>query len=806
MQNDRRTHPTRRSSIRSILTSVCLIAGVAVVGNPASPASVSADADPNMVPLVPARLLETRSGPNNKTIDGQHQGVGRVTARNVYTLPVAGRGGVDPDASAVMLNVTAVFPDAPGYLTVFPCTPKVPKASNVNFFAGDVAPNSVMAKVSAAGTVCIYTLATTDIVVDVTGYVPTGGAPVSVDPARLVETRRTSNDTTVDGKYEGIGRATAGETVMFKATGRAEVPGNADAVYLNVTAVFPDDFGFLTVYPCGTIRPATSNVNYGPGDVQPNAVLASVGANGMVCIYTKAATDIIADVSAYFPPGGNRVSILPERCADTRPEGKTFDGLFEADGKIAAGDTYAVRVGGRCNIASDASAAYLNVTAANAAAPGYLTVWPCDEPRPQASNVNYAPGQVQPNAVLSKISLDRNGQICIFSKAAADVIVDANGYVPAPGLFGIQQIAPTNRTTCALMGDGTVRCAGLGRYLGNGEIEESYSPSLVDGISNAVLLEAGEDSTCAVLADTKARCWGANSNGQLGDGTDVGTDGDSFDRRYSPVAVKNIDGIIDITIWDQHTCAITDDDGDEEGDTVWCWGRNNYRQVGDGSNTTQLLPVKVVGLPAGKTPVDIEAGGIHTCVLYADQTIWCWGSGGKVGRGPMGSGAQAPALIPTISDATQISAGRNHTCALHVDRTVSCWGLDNNQAIGPRDAGTPKETPAKVTGVSGVARVVAGYELTCVHHTDGTAECWGNNNYGQLGDGSPADFEPQPVPMVTGSDEKIVSVANNGNWSCALLADSSAVCWGRYLKGNFGAKLPGDSATPVVFGSGDQTT
>ena len=788
---------------------VGLFVPVALVGGTMS-SPVSAAADVNMVPLVPARLLESRVGSGLTTIDGQDQGVGRINARATYTLDVAGRGGVAADAEAVMLNVTAVSPDGPGYLTVFPCTPERPTASHVNYVAGSVAPNSVLAKVSPSGTVCIFSLAATDVIVDVTGYVPPAGAPVSVDPARLVETRSSAPvHVTVDGKFEGIGRMKAGETIMFKATGRAGVPSAAEAVYLNVTAIFPDGFGFLTVYPCGSARPGTSNVNYGPNEVSPNAVLATVGDGGMVCIYSKAGADIIADVNAYLPLGGNRVSIQPARCADTRqPDGKTFDGLFEGDGPIAAEGTYQITVGGRCNISPDASAAYLNVTAVAPEAAGFLTVWPCDEPRPLTSNVNYGPGEVRPNAVLSKISLDNNGQVCVFSKARSDVIVDANGYVPAPGLFGIIEVASGNRATCVLMGDGTVRCAGQGGYLGDGTLDESYDPLIVPGLNDVESIEAGEAGHCAVLADSTAMCWGLNKQGQLGIGSTEGTAGDAFQRQFSPVAVKNLSGIVDISIYSEHACAITDDDDDGDGDSVWCWGKNNYLQLGDGTNETRTVPTKVVGLPPGMVPADVEAGGSHTCLRFEDGSVSCWGHGGRVGRNVGGSGGQPPTQIPSLSGVADLSAGRNHTCAILADSSVTCWGLNNADVVlGDRDNVLEPLLPDKVKGISGAVEVVAGYEATCVRLGDGTASCWGYNQFGQLGDGSPAaEGELKPVQMLTEHDGDIVGVSNNGWWSCALLDDSSVVCWGYNNRGNLGARLTDHSATPVVFGSGDQTT
>jgi hypothetical protein len=129
---------------------------------------------------------------------------------------------------------------------------------------------------------------------------PGGGDPghlTSVVPARLLESR--PGEDTVDGLFEGIGRRGAGSVTELPVTGRGGVPGDAAAVMLNVAAVFPDAPGYLVVYPCGSPRPVASNVNYGPGDVVPNAVLAKVGVDGKVCIYTLAGTDIIADVNGY---------------------------------------------------------------------------------------------------------------------------------------------------------------------------------------------------------------------------------------------------------------------------------------------------------------------------------------------------------------------------------------------------------------------------------------------------------------------------------------------------------------------------
>ena len=126
---------------------------------------------------------------------------------------------------------------------------------------------------------------------------------VALTPSRLLETRSGLNDLTVDGFFQGIGRRGAGTTLQLTVTGRGGVPNNAGAVMLNVTAVSPGAAGFLTVFPCGTEMPLASSVNYGPGDVVANAVLAKIGTGGKVCIYSPAATDIVVDVTGYIPAG-----------------------------------------------------------------------------------------------------------------------------------------------------------------------------------------------------------------------------------------------------------------------------------------------------------------------------------------------------------------------------------------------------------------------------------------------------------------------------------------------------------------------
>jgi hypothetical protein len=122
--------------------------------------------------LVPARLLESRSGDGATTVEGQFQGIGPRPAGSITALTVAGRGGVPADASAVVLNVAVTDTQGPGFVTVFPCGSAVPTASSLNYSAGQTIPNAVIAKIGTNGQICLFTLATTHLIVDVNGYYP----------------------------------------------------------------------------------------------------------------------------------------------------------------------------------------------------------------------------------------------------------------------------------------------------------------------------------------------------------------------------------------------------------------------------------------------------------------------------------------------------------------------------------------------------------------------------------------------------------------------------------------------------------
>lgn len=424
--------------------SVACVVAVAVVGSLAATVTTSgrtASASGGYVALTaPQRLLDTRVG--QPTADGQSAGIGRRTATSTLQLQVAGRVGLPADVSAVVLNVTVTEPTAAGFVTVFPCGQTLPTASNLNYAPGQTVPNAVIAKVGDGGRVCLYTLRDTHLVVDVSGWFPADAYAPLPAPRRLLDTR--AGLPTFDGQFAGGGRRGDATTLSLRVAGRAGVPANATTVVLNVTATEPIAPGFVTVFPCGT-RPNASNLNYGPGRTVPNLVVARVGPDGNVCLYTHRATHLVVDVSGTLPDATFVPLAAPQRLLDTRPGSDTADGAFRRSGAQPRGGTLQLRVGGRAGIPADASAVVLNVTVASPETRGFVTTHPRGTPRPTASNLNHVPGVNVPNAVVA--ALGAGGDICLFTSGATQLVVDVAGWLvggaPPPTGAHCPSLTPT---------------------------------------------------------------------------------------------------------------------------------------------------------------------------------------------------------------------------------------------------------------------------------------------------------------------------------------------------------------------------
>ncbi len=372
----------------------------------------------DVVSLNPVRLADTR--PGWVAADGLFEGTGPVSGGQFVQVPVAGRGGVPAGANGAVVNVTIVDPVAGGYATVYPCG-TVPFTSSVNYSAGENVANELFVKLSSAGTICVFTSATANVIVDVAGFVPTGSDVVSLNPVRLADTR--AGWVAADGLFTGTGPVSGGQFVQVPVAGRGGVPADATAVVANVTIADPVAGGYATVYPCGTV-PFTSSVNYSAGENVANEVFATLSATGTICVFTSATANVIVDVAGFVGAGSDYMAMTPVRLADTRAGWVAADGLFEGTGPVSGGQFVQVPVAGRGGVPADATAVVANVTIADPVAGGYATVYPCGTV-PFTSSVNYSAGENVANEVFATLSA--TGTICVYTSATANVIVDVAG-------------------------------------------------------------------------------------------------------------------------------------------------------------------------------------------------------------------------------------------------------------------------------------------------------------------------------------------------------------------------------------------
>ena len=265
--------------------------------------------------------------------------------------------------------------------------------------------------------------------------VPVRGTFFPLDPVRVLDTR---DGTGVDGQHPGpLG---AGQVTKLHITGVGGVPDTgAGAVVLNVTATEAPGPGYITTYPCGDIRPIASNVNFTKGVNVPNQVTVKVGTGGDVCFFANAEVQIVADLSGWYAdnfasaPGFRYHELDPARILDTRDGTGLQNGRLP--GPLVAGEVLPLQVEGAGGVPADgARAVTMNVTTADPSAAGYLTVFPCDHPKPNASNLNYDPS-VPAVANLVTVRVPADGQVCFYASQPVQVIADVQGYfAPGPGV------------------------------------------------------------------------------------------------------------------------------------------------------------------------------------------------------------------------------------------------------------------------------------------------------------------------------------------------------------------------------------
>ena len=357
------------------------------LGAATPPAFSAGPANAGFVAVDPVRLVDTRE---------PGQPFATLTSGPPAVLDLRGR--MPAGATAVALNLTTDRSGA-GWVRAFPCNTPEPPTSNVNPAVGRVVTNAAIVPVGD-GRICFTSLTTTDLVVDLNGWLTTSS------PAGLMTVNRRLADTrTGEG---GVGRLNAGATIEVAVT---TAGSSTTAVALGVTAVDPSIAGFVTAWPCGGQRPLVSNLNPEAGVTRPNLVNVRVGSGGKVCLFSSGPTDLVVDLLGEYRSGsGARYAALPpQRLLDSREAGHWTHHSNLSD-VIPLGEL---------------TAAQVNLTATETQGAGYLTAYSClTQPWPGTSNANFEVAETTASAALLSSS---RGYGCVYASTVTQLVVDIFG-------------------------------------------------------------------------------------------------------------------------------------------------------------------------------------------------------------------------------------------------------------------------------------------------------------------------------------------------------------------------------------------
>jgi alpha-tubulin suppressor-like RCC1 family protein len=346
----------------------------------------------------------------------------------------------------------------------------------------------------------------------------------------------------------------------------------------------------------------------------------------------------------------------------------------------------------------------------------------------------------------------------------------------APGGGGTPgfAVAAGDSFTCAVR-SGALWCWGNSEsfQLGLAATARHTTPVAITTIPGAIAtLDAGHASACAIDSAGAVWCWGANENGQLGNGAPG-----------SPAIAQQValPGIaVDVGVGYAHACAVL------ANATLWCWGRNDEQQIAPILTGTPIpSPMQVLDNVA-----HVATGDYFTCALRTDRSVWCWGDNlyGQLGTG--GSGAQPQQVLVGATNA--LAAGATHVCAVVDGGFYSCWGSNGNDELGRVTTGTANELPGPSSTLGGFVAISAGNEFTCGMRYDGVAWCWGDAVVAEQGRGDTYDSVDPGALAITGT---IVALASGGDHSCVLRDDNSVACWGGGSAGQLGNGF-GSELTP----------
>jgi alpha-tubulin suppressor-like RCC1 family protein len=299
-------------------------------------------------------------------------------------------------------------------------------------------------------------------------------------------------------------------------------------------------------------------------------------------------------------------------------------------------------------------------------------------------------------------------------------------------------------------------------------------------------VSAGSNATCGMSTAGAGYCWGNNSLGQLGNGS----------TSNSTTPFKIVGGLTFSTVGtgslQNYACGLA------TGGAAYCWGYNDYGQLGRGNLTNSTSPVAVSG-NLTFTALTVGGGG-QACGLVAGGAAWCWGWNGSGQLGsPAGAFSSTPVAVSGGLSFSAISAGQNGTtCGIAVGGAAYCWGNNVDGELG-NGSTTNATTPVAVSGGLTFKSISAGFASTCGLTPGGAAYCWGDNTWGELGNGSTTNSK---TPVAVGGGLTFSAISVGDAFACGVTTAGAAYCWGFNGLGQLGVGTTKNSSTPVPVPGG----
>jgi alpha-tubulin suppressor-like RCC1 family protein len=570
----------------------------------------------------------------------------------------------------------------------------------------------------------------------------------------------------------GTGGSIAPASVSVAQGGSAVLTVTPDAGYTIASVVASGCGGILsgTTYTAGPVNADCSVAASFAAITSTYTVTASAGTGGSITPATLGvAQGETAVLTVTANPGYSIASVTPTGCTGT------LAGTAFTTGPITA----------NCSVVASFSANAWTVTA-SAGTGGSITPARISVAHGATTALTLTPDTGFAIAGIAATGCSGTLAETTYTTGAITAnctIIASFAVVTPPALAS--GIATGGSHSCALTSTGAVQCWGDNFFgeLGNGTTTNSLVPVAATGLSGAATaLVAGVQHSCALISGGGVQCWGYNAYGQLGN--------DSTRSSSAPVAVTGLSGpVTALAAGSYHTCALT------EAGTVQCWGYNANGQLGRGNLTNSVVPATVTAL-AG-TATALVAGAQHTCALISGGAMQCWGNNanGQLGDGST-TRATEPVTVKNLSGAAMaMAAGSNHSCALTSTGVVQCWGYNATGQLG-NDTTTHSAVPVTVSGVNGtVSMLAAGNAHTCALGSSGAVQCWGGNNYGQLGNGGTTNSSVAVAVTGLGGAASVLKAGYGHN--CIVTTSGAAQCWGYNLYGQLGNGSTANATAPV---------